>query len=71
MTTTHIVDPADLLGEAFAKASPDLIRHLLQIMFNAILVLRSDVVCGAECILPTSPDRLTLQRRTVTPLHGT
>ena len=30
MTAPHIVDPAGLLSEALAEASPDLMRHLLQ-----------------------------------------
>ena len=36
MTAPHIVDPAGLLGEALAEASPDLMRTLLQTMINAI-----------------------------------
>ena len=34
MTATHIVDPAGLLGELLAEASPDLMRHLLQTVIN-------------------------------------
>ena len=30
MTAPHIVDPAGLLGEALAEASPDLMRHLAE-----------------------------------------
>ena len=30
MTAPHIVDPAGLLGDALADASPDLMRSLLQ-----------------------------------------
>jgi len=37
MTAPHIVDPASLLSEALADASPDLMRHLLQTMINALL----------------------------------
>ncbi|GAB3170093.1 IS256-like element IS1081 family transposase [Myceligenerans halotolerans] len=40
MTAPHIVDPAGVLGEALAGASPDLMRHLLSTMIDA--------VCGAE-----------------------
>ncbi len=37
MTAPHIVDPAGLLGEALSDASPDLMRHLLQTLINALL----------------------------------
>ncbi len=37
MTAAHIVDPAGLLGEALAEASPDLMRHLLQSIINTLL----------------------------------
>jgi putative transposase len=36
MTAPHIVDPATVLGEALADASPDLMRTLLQTMINAL-----------------------------------
>ena len=58
MTAPHIVDPATLLGEALADASPDLMRHLLQTMINALLSADADAVVGAEWGQP-SPDRLT------------
>jgi putative transposase len=48
MTAPHIVDPAGLLGEALAEASPDLMRHLLQTMVNALLSADADAVVGAE-----------------------
>ena len=48
MTAPHIVDPAGLLGEALAEASPDLMRQLLQTMINALLSADADAVCGAE-----------------------
>ena len=58
MTAPHIVDPAGLLGEALAEASPDLMRQLLQTMINALLSADADAVCGAEWGKP-SPDRVT------------
>lgn len=58
MTAPHIVDPAGLLGEALAEASPDLMRHLLQTMINALLSADADAVVGAEWGKP-SPDRVT------------
>ncbi len=44
MTAPHIVDPAGLLGEALAEASPDLMRQLLQTMINALLSADADAV---------------------------
>src|SRR5690606_8162335 len=60
MTAPHIVDPARLLGEALAEASPDLMRELLQTMINALLCADADAVVGAEYGRP-SPSR-TAQR---------
>ena len=60
MTAPHIVDPAGLLGEALAEASPDLMRHLLQSIINSLLSADADAVVGAEWGRP-SPDR-TAQR---------
>jgi transposase-like protein len=60
MTAPHIVDPARLLGEALAEASPDLMRGLLQSIINALLSADADAVVGAEYGRP-SPGR-TAQR---------
>jgi putative transposase len=60
MTAPHIVDPAGLLGDALAEASPDLMRTLLQTMINALLCADADAVVGAEYGRP-SPGR-TAQR---------
>ena len=60
MTAPHIVDPAGLLGEALAEASPDLMRSLLQSIINALLCADADAVVGAEYGRP-SPSR-TAQR---------
>ena len=60
MTAPHIVDPARLLSEALAEASPDLMRSLLQTMINALLSADADAVVGAEYGRP-SPER-TAQR---------
>jgi hypothetical protein len=57
MTAPHIVDPAGLLGDALAQASPDLMRSLLQSIINALLSADADAVAGAEYGRP-SPDRL-------------
>jgi putative transposase len=53
MTAPHIVDPAGLLGEALAEASPDLMRSLLQSVINALLSADADAVVGAEWGRPT------------------
>ncbi|NLW13836.1 MAG: IS256 family transposase, partial [Trueperella sp.] len=58
MTAPHIIDPAGLLSEALAEASPDLMRDLLQTVINALLLADADAVVGAEWGKP-SPDRLT------------
>ena len=58
MTAPHIIDPAGLLREALAEASPDLMRDLLQTMINALLSADADAVVGAEWGKP-NPDRLT------------
>jgi len=58
MTAPHILDPATVLGEALAEASPDLMRQLLQRMINALLSADADAVVGAEWGRP-SPDRVT------------
>jgi putative transposase len=60
MTAPHIVDPAGLLSEALAQASPGLMRQLLQTMINALLSADADAVVGAEWGQP-SPGR-TAQR---------
>ena len=58
MTAPHIVDPARLLGDALSGASPDLMRHLLATVINALLSAEADAVCGAEYGQATS-DRVT------------
>ena len=57
MTAPHIVDPARLLDQAVSDASPDLMRHLLSTVINALLSAEADAVCGAE-YGQASPDRL-------------
>ncbi|WP_345075306.1 IS256 family transposase, partial [Paeniglutamicibacter cryotolerans] len=54
MTAPHIVDPATVLSEALGDASPDLMRHLLQTMINALLSADADAVAGAEWGKPSS-----------------
>jgi putative transposase len=56
MTAPHIVDPARLLDQAVSDASPDLIRHLLSTVIDALLSADADAVCGAE-YGQAAPDR--------------
>src|ERR1700710_381026 len=48
MTAPHMIDPARMLGQALSDASPDLMRHLLGTVINALLSADADAVCGAE-----------------------
>jgi putative transposase len=57
MTARSSIDPARLLEEQLAQASPDLLRELLQTFINTLLSAEADSVCGAE-YGATSPDRV-------------
>ncbi len=57
MTAPHIISPGRLLGQALSDASPDLMRHLLSTVINALLSADADAVCGAEYGV-ASPDRV-------------
>ena len=57
MTAPHMIDPGRLLGQALSDASPDLMRHLLGTVINALLSTDADAVCGAEYGV-ASPDRM-------------
>jgi transposase-like protein len=57
MTAGPSIDPARLLEEQLAQASPDLLRELLQTFINTLLSAEADAVCGAEYGV-TSPDRV-------------
>jgi putative transposase len=48
MTAPHILNPAALLEKGLSDASPDLMRHLLLTVINALLSADADAVCGAE-----------------------
>jgi transposase-like protein len=52
-----MIDPARMLGQALSDASPDLMRHLLGTVINALLSADADAVCGAEYGV-ASPDRV-------------
>ena len=57
MTAPHILNPAALLEKGLSDASPDLMRHLLSTVINALLSAEADAVCGAEYGQP-SEDRV-------------
>jgi transposase-like protein len=57
MTVRPSIDPARLLEEQLAQASPDLLRQLLQIFVNTLMSAQADAVCGAE-YGAVSPDRV-------------
>jgi len=59
MTVTPSIDPARLIEEQLAQASPDLLRELLTVFINTLMSAEADAVCGAE-YGTTSPDRTWL-----------
>jgi putative transposase len=56
MTVTSSIDPARLLEEQLAQASPDLLRELLTTFVNTLMSAEADAVCGAA-YGSISPDR--------------
>jgi len=57
MTAPHIINPAGLLDQALGDASPDLMRHLLSTVVNALLSADADQCGGAE-YGTASPERV-------------
>jgi putative transposase len=57
MTVRSSIDPARLLEEQLAQASPDLLRELLQTFINTLVSAEADAVCGAEYGV-ASPERM-------------
>jgi putative transposase len=57
MTVRSSIDPARLLEEQLAQASPDLLRELLGTFINILVSAEADAVCGAE-YGTTSPERV-------------
>lgn len=56
MTVTSSIDPARLLEEQLAQASPDLLRELLTTFVNTLMSAEADAVCGAA-YGTSSPER--------------
>jgi hypothetical protein len=48
MTANPVMDPAHLLDEHLAQASPDLMRTMLRSFTDTLLSADADAVCGAE-----------------------
>ncbi len=57
MTVNPSIDPARMLQEQLAQASPDLLRELLQTFVNTLLSAEADAVCGAT-YGQSSPERV-------------
>ena len=57
MTVTPSIDPARLLEEQLAQASPDLLRELLTTFINTLMSAEADSVCGAA-YGTSSPERV-------------
>ncbi len=58
MTVNPSIDPARLLEEQLAQASPDLLRELLTVFVNTLMSAEADAVCGAA-YGQASPERTT------------
>ena len=56
MTVSPIIDPARLIEEQLAQASPDLLRELLTSFINTLMSAEADAVCGAA-YGTSSPER--------------
>jgi transposase-like protein len=57
MTVHPSIDPARLLEEQLAQASPDLLRELLTTLVNTLMSAEADAVCGAA-YGTSSPERI-------------
>ena len=60
MTAPSSIDPARLLHDQLASASPDLLRSMLTTFINALMSAEADAVCGAPYGMP-SPDRVNVR----------
>src|SRR5688572_17555815 len=57
MTVSPSIDPARMLEEQLAQASPDLLRSLLGTFIETLLSADADAVCGAA-YGQSSPERV-------------
>jgi putative transposase len=58
MTVNPSIDPARMLEEQLAQASPDLLRELLGTFINTLLSAEADAVCGGAGYGQSSPERV-------------
>jgi putative transposase len=57
MTANTSIDPARMLHEQLANASPDLLRQMLSAFIQTLMSAEIDAVCGAP-YATSSPDRV-------------
>jgi hypothetical protein len=67
MTAPHSLYPAQLLDNALSGASPDLMRHRLTTVINALLSAEADAVCGGESPVMIPRYALRLKSSSVIP----
>jgi transposase-like protein len=60
MTAKPSIDPARLLHDRLASASPDLLRSLLATFLDTLMSAEADAICGAPYGVP-SPDRVNVR----------
>ena len=58
MTVNPSIDPARMLEEQLAQASPDLLRDLLGSFIATLLSAEADSVCGGAGYGQSSPERV-------------
>lgn len=69
MTAPYSLNPAALLEKGLSDASPDLLRHLLSTVVNALLSAEADAVCGRG-VRPARPGAGELPQRLPPPRAG-
>ena len=60
MTAKPSIDPARMLHDQLASASPDLLRSLLATFVDTLMSAEADAICGAPYGMP-SPDRVNVR----------
>jgi transposase-like protein len=60
MAAKPSIDPARMLHEQLASASPDLLRSLLTTFLDALMSAEADAVCGAPYAMP-GPERVNVR----------
>jgi putative transposase len=60
MTAPSSIDPAGLLHDQLASASPDLLRSMLTTFVNTLMSAEADAICGAPYGMP-GPDRVNVR----------